>query len=439
MKLFEDELTLDNLSMSQLRALCRILSIQPLGTPEILRFQLTLKLRDLKADDKLIAAEGGSQRHASSGVSEERLRNQLKQWLELSLNDKVPPSLLLLSRALFLPEEINFVDRLKTILSVLPEELGEQTRQKITEMEGGKIDPKARLELLKSIEEGLTKEQQHPADEAILTAQEQVDKLHQTVTELTALGMKDAAAVEQAMVPSTPTATKETKKKLPKSPIQEARYDITELKEKVIEHSEDLIEVGALADDYAESKIAKRLRGRVNSMISGMDALVANLEKEKKNLKEEIADPSVPEAVVNKEERLVKIKDLLTSLQKLQKVTDIAKSKRIEEILHAMDVDKDGSVDANLVLEVIELLGKHKDVALNAKEMSNIIEMLKKEDVIEALDRDREEKSQLESVMPKIPAEDVEFPVRSMSSVPLPPPPSTNSSTKSSVNGPPPS
>lgn len=53
MKLFEDELTLDNLSMSQLRALCRMLGVQPLGTPEILRFQLKLKLRDLKADDRV--------------------------------------------------------------------------------------------------------------------------------------------------------------------------------------------------------------------------------------------------------------------------------------------------------------------------------------------------------------------------------------------------
>lgn len=55
------------------------------------------------------------------GVSEERLRSQLKQWLELSLNDKVPPSLLLLSRVLYLPEELTFSERLKTILSSLPE------------------------------------------------------------------------------------------------------------------------------------------------------------------------------------------------------------------------------------------------------------------------------------------------------------------------------
>jgi len=158
-KLFEDELTLDNLAMSQLRALCRMLGVTPIGTPEILRFQLKMKLRDLKADDKLIAAEGGvdalSKEDLMSacrargmrawGVSLERLRASLKQWLELSLNDKVPPTLLLMSRALYLPEEINFTDRLKTILSALPEGLGEQTRQKLTELEGGKVDYKVVL------------------------------------------------------------------------------------------------------------------------------------------------------------------------------------------------------------------------------------------------------------------------------------------------------
>ncbi|VDL75990.1 unnamed protein product [Nippostrongylus brasiliensis] len=91
-KLFEDELTLDNLSMSQLRSLCRLMSIQPLGSPEILRFQLHLKLRELKADDRQIASEGGvdalntldlqqacrARGMRAVGVSEERLRDQVR-------------------------------------------------------------------------------------------------------------------------------------------------------------------------------------------------------------------------------------------------------------------------------------------------------------------------------------------------------------------------
>jgi len=171
------------------------------------------------------------------------------------------------------------------------------------------------------------------------------------------------------------------------SAIKEAKHDITELKEKVIEHTEDLIEVGSLADDYAESKVAKRLRNRVNAMISGIDTLVAKLEVEKRTFDELISDPAVPETASQKEENLVRIKDLLESLHKLQTVTDDAKSKRIEEVLTALDLDTDGKVDASLVLEVIELLGKHADVQLSAKQMAGIIEMLKKEDDVEALDK----------------------------------------------------
>lgn len=55
------------------------------------------------------------------GLSPERLRFQLAQWLDLSLTKKVPPSLLLLSRAFMLPETIPTTDKLKATISALPE------------------------------------------------------------------------------------------------------------------------------------------------------------------------------------------------------------------------------------------------------------------------------------------------------------------------------
>lgn len=57
-KLFEDEVTLDSLSRSQLTALCRVLEIAPIGTNSLLRFQLRFRLRSLAADDKVIQKEG---------------------------------------------------------------------------------------------------------------------------------------------------------------------------------------------------------------------------------------------------------------------------------------------------------------------------------------------------------------------------------------------
>ncbi|XP_018427903.1 PREDICTED: LETM1 domain-containing protein LETM2, mitochondrial [Nanorana parkeri] len=116
-KLFEDELTLEHLERSQLAALCRLLELPPIGTNNLLRFQLLMTLRSIRADDEMISKEGvdvltvaelqGASRTRgmrSLGLTEEQLKDQMKQWLELHLKENVPPSLLLLSRALYLTD-----------------------------------------------------------------------------------------------------------------------------------------------------------------------------------------------------------------------------------------------------------------------------------------------------------------------------------------------
>ena len=47
----------------------------------------------------------------------------IAQWLELHLDEQIPASLLLMSRALYLPENVSKVDQLKETLSKLPETL----------------------------------------------------------------------------------------------------------------------------------------------------------------------------------------------------------------------------------------------------------------------------------------------------------------------------
>ncbi|XP_054853142.1 LETM1 domain-containing protein LETM2, mitochondrial [Eublepharis macularius] len=116
-KLFEDELTLEHLERPQLVALCKLLELQPIGTNNLLRFQLLMKLRSIKADDEMIAKEGVNGLSVSElqsacrargmrslGLTAEQLKEQIKQWLDLHLRENVPPSLLLLSRALYLTE-----------------------------------------------------------------------------------------------------------------------------------------------------------------------------------------------------------------------------------------------------------------------------------------------------------------------------------------------
>ncbi|XP_058492726.1 LETM1 domain-containing protein LETM2, mitochondrial [Solea solea] len=116
-KLFEDELTLENLERPQLVALCKLLELQPIGTNNLLRFQLMMQLRTIKSDDEMIAAEGvaamsvselqaacRSRGMRSLGITTDQLHQQLQQWLDLHLKENVPPSLLLLSRAMYLTE-----------------------------------------------------------------------------------------------------------------------------------------------------------------------------------------------------------------------------------------------------------------------------------------------------------------------------------------------
>lgn len=149
LKVFEDEITLDSLDRSQLQALCRVLEVQTLGPSSFLRFQLRMKLRSLVADDKIIQREGldslsvGEVQQAcrargmrALGLTEAALRQQLAQWMDLSLNYKVPPSLLLLSRALMLPDNVPTEDQLKATICTLPENIVTQTKAAIGEKEG---------------------------------------------------------------------------------------------------------------------------------------------------------------------------------------------------------------------------------------------------------------------------------------------------------------
>ncbi|KAI5100083.1 LETM1 domain-containing protein LETM2, mitochondrial [Silurus meridionalis] len=116
-KLFEDELTLEHLERPQLVALCKLLELQPIGTNNLLRFQLMMQLRNIKTDDEMISKEGvsvmtvtelqaacRSRGMRSLGLTTDQLREQLQQWLDLHLKENVPPSLLLLSRAMYLTD-----------------------------------------------------------------------------------------------------------------------------------------------------------------------------------------------------------------------------------------------------------------------------------------------------------------------------------------------
>lgn len=437
-KLFRDEITLDSLSRSQLVALCRVLEVQTLGTNNLLRFQLRMKLRSLAADDKLIEKEGVDSLTLSElqqasrargmrayGLSEERLRIQLMDWLILSLHEKVPPSLLLLSRALMLPETIPTEDKLKATISVLSPEVVVGTKAAIGETEG-KIDNKVRLEVIKEEErrikeerkenkEAEKKEKEMLVDKAPILldkAEELLDSTDPTVTKAST-----ATTTEKVIRPVTvATATEGIKSKDIKAlkeaivtmskektqPIVE-KMEIEELKEQMADYQEDVQDLHKTVakmpkPDIKESKAAQRLYNRVNTMIGRMDKVMLDLETKEKKLKEQMKAKTagvtgVDEAAELKEtavdkskEELLKIDEIMMAIRKIKDVPDESRLNQIANVLAKMDDDRDGSIKIEDVLKVIEFIGK-ENVHLNPKQIDELVELLDKEEIIEVEDK----------------------------------------------------
>jgi LETM1 and EF-hand domain-containing protein 1 len=149
-KLFSDEITLDNISRPQLVAMCRYMGLSEYGNDVIMRFRLNNKLRRLKADDRLIAWEGVKSlsteelvyacnvRGMKVSLPKEHLQKQLENWIQLSLDQNIPSSLLILSRAFSLTSsdeaEIDS-EAIRDAIGSLPDEVVKEAQNE-TSIEG---------------------------------------------------------------------------------------------------------------------------------------------------------------------------------------------------------------------------------------------------------------------------------------------------------------
>ncbi|KAK3095633.1 hypothetical protein FSP39_016948 [Pinctada imbricata] len=444
-KLFEDEITLDNLPREQLMALCKVLNLPPLGTDNMLRFQLEMKLRQLKADDKMIQKEGidslsnwelqaacRARGMRALGVPDTRLKFQLNQWLDLHLNQNIPTSLLLLSRALYLPETLSATEQLTETISKLSDETTKETQIKLSEMYGEKIDNTAKLELIKQQQAAIEKEKQAQAEEEEAEKQKEMEKA-EAVAAKTAMGMKEVLADEALELTAKPEEElkdmaediedeKITTKDL--SEIEEAieeiakerqfnidKEELDDLKEDVAEYKEDLedlraviISQGGEEKDISESKAAKRLAKRVEKLISQLDTTIITLHDRKDEIQTQIDvgevklkrsqelrdDEEKRQKLISslraKKEGVISINELLLALKRIQKVPD---DTRLQKIVQVLDEDRDGNIDISHVLKVIELLGK-ENVKLESSKVSEIIDLIKQENILEEEEKQKE-------------------------------------------------
>jgi len=355
-KLFEDAITLDNMTRGQLVAICRLLEFTPIGTNAFLRFQIEMQLRKLKADDIIIAKEGVEQMTVAElqtackergmravGLTKEKLVNQLKQWIELSTNEKVPSSLLLLSRTLFLPETVAPAQAIEASISSLPETVATGAKAKIGEREG-KIDNVTRLEIIQQEQEKIeleAKEQERikaEKEKKALEEKAKADRLAQAALE---------QAIEEQSVrmppPAPPTAegiVKEATSILRKATVsQEGDLADAGLGVAVTAHLADVMQESAPKKAVAKSATAEELTtDDLSALREAIDAL--SQEKGQSFIGEHEVLSDIKQELVDYEEDLSELKDVAesTGRKQLHQTKGAARLfKKVNRIMGRMD------------------------------------------------------------------------------------------------------
>ncbi|KAF2850784.1 LETM1-domain-containing protein [Plenodomus tracheiphilus IPT5] len=212
-KIFKDDLTLDNLSRPQLVSICRYMNITSFGTDNFLRYQVRLRMRQIKRDDRSIAYEGveslsvpelqtacASRGLRTYGVSPGRLRDDLQSWLDLRLKHGVPSTLLVLSNAFVYAqgketEMTSQIDALEAVLSSIPEELFHEIELEVHNTEGAATN-KQRLEVLKEQQELINEENEQT--ETVENKATASPKDHEDIDEDEKLARKEAKDAEES-------------------------------------------------------------------------------------------------------------------------------------------------------------------------------------------------------------------------------------------------
>ena len=358
-KLFDDDLTLDNLSRPQLVSMCRYMGLNAFGTDNFLRGAIRSRLAQLRRDDNAIFSEGidalsTSELQAASqsrgirawGVSPARLREELTTWINLHLHHRVSGVLLVLGRAFEYDRPAGrdeegkaaVIRSLEHVLSGLPDNLLNEAE---LEVEADKASNKQRLEVLQQQEELIEDEQeQEQKEEEARRAQRAAEERRK---------QEEEARLAESLLPDSELHPPE------EAPaVEDARMTTEQLKElaevlsvlsaksSVIKERDELAALMAenegtsAAEDpkSAQAALVKRVRSmltKIDKQLEEYDARVGN------SLQMISCDP----------QGRIPIRDV-------EKALNVIKHKPEEDVvknvIEKLDADKDGFVELEHVL-----------------------------------------------------------------------------------------
>lgn len=352
-RLFEDDLTLDNLSRPQLVSMCRYMNINAFGTDTFLRYQIHHRMQQLKRDDKLIQAEGvdtlntlelqqacQSRGIRTIGVSTGHLRDELTQWLDLHLNHHIPSSLLILSRAFTFMNHGKDHDHLTSLhatLTSLPEAVLNEAELKVAD----ENNYKQMLEVLEEQQEMIEDEKEQEIEEAALRKAEKEAK--------EAADKEEAERrVAESLLPDDQLQDKEDDAHMTSEQLGELReaLSVMSAKSSVLEERSKLQQ---LIDEHKESEEHdpdSAMNRRVEKMLQKLDQQISEFDSE----------------VGSRMNMISSTEDGRISVADLEKALAIIKhcpgnSDRIRKIVQKLDVDKDGFVELDHVKDLVEQEG----------------------------------------------------------------------------------
>ncbi|GMI63445.1 leucine zipper-EF-hand-containing transmembrane protein 2 [Hibiscus trionum] len=318
-KLFNDELTLDNISRPRLVNMCKYMGISPYGTDAYLRYMLRRRLQEIKNDDKMIQAEGVEslseaelqqacrERGLLGSLSVEEMRQQLRDWLDLSLNHSLPSSLLILSRAFAVSGKVRREEAVQATLSSLPDEVVDTVGVTALPSEDSVSERRRKLEFLEMQEE-LIKEEEEEEEEEQAKLKESINKQKDVALEEMAVSTaKDTQELAKAKTLEKHEQLCELSRALAvlasASSVSWEREEFLRLVKKEVEMYNSMVEKEGTEDEEEAKKAYKAARehsdytaqkaigDKVSSaLIDRVDAMLQKLEKEIDDVDAKIGD-----------------------------------------------------------------------------------------------------------------------------------------------------
>lgn len=379
-QLFEDDLTLDNLTRPQLVSVCRYMQINAFGTDNYLRYQIRHKLNRIRQDDIVISHEGvDNMSHSelvsacqnrgiqTTNLSEDRLRQELQQWIDLHVRNKISGTLLVLSKAFNYVAAGNNDDNaqshlrsLELTLSSLPDNLVNEAELSVNS-EGA--TNKQRLEVLQQQEELIEDEAEQEQEEA---AAREADKERRNA-EKASLACEEEEA--RSLLPKKETDPALEDARMTNEQLTELgeALSILSAKSSVLKEREELAQLikevsSTEASALTEEDVAaqKKVEAENSSESSSSSASARSMTKRIKSMLEKI-DNQLEEYDRDVGSRMHLIEASHTgkiSVDDLEQALRLIKHKPedevIEKIVDKLDVDHDGLVPLDDVLELAQ-------------------------------------------------------------------------------------